>query len=121
MKKNIISLLAVTVMLCSCTTVYQSATEQAIPNGLHYDVKAKVNVSKQKISYTYYTDRSVRRGGVKNCINMAIHEALKKHGNADVLVQSEATVIKRKGFFGTKVKSVTVTGFPATFTEFENK
>ena len=58
---------------------------------------------------------------MQNCINMAIHEALKSHGNADVLVQSEATVIKRTGLFSNKIRSVTVTGYPATFTDFESK
>ena len=121
MKKNIILILATTAMLCSCRTVYQSASEESAPNGIHYEVQAKLDVSKQKISYTYYTDSSVRRGGLQNCINMAIHEALKSYGNADVLVQCESTITKRKGLFGSKIKSVTVTGFPATFTDFESK
>lgn len=121
MKKALFLLSVAACMLTSCHTIYQSASTQAVPNGLHTDVYAKMEVSQQKISYTYYTDKSVRRGGMQNCVNMAIHEALKSNGNADVLVQSEEAIIKRKGMFGSKIKSVTVTGYPAKYTQFESR
>ncbi len=79
-----------------------------------------MEVSPKKISYTLNTTPEIRRGGLQNCINSAIHEALKQHGNADVLVQTEKAIIERKGLFGKKVKSVTVTGYPARYVSFEN-
>lgn len=120
MKKSLLFLCAVVIMLCSCTTVKQSATTQQVANQIKSGVYAQLNVSSQKISYTYYPTSKVRRGGITNCVNAAISEALRSNGNADVLVQTEEVVIQHKGFLSKKIKSVTVTGFPAKYTNFES-
>lgn len=121
MKKNLLSLCAGTLLLCSCHTLKQTATSQPVDNVIQSEVHATLNVSQKKISYTYVPTSEVRRGGLQNCINTAIHEALINNGNADVLIQSENAVVERKGLFGRKVTRVTVTGFPATYTSFESK
>jgi hypothetical protein len=122
MKKSFLIFCAATAMLCSCTTVKQTASEQDVNSQIHSGVYATMEVSSKKISYTLNTTPEIRRGGVQNCINAAIHEALKIHGDADVLVQTEKAVIERRGLFGgKKVKSVTVKGYPAKYVSFENK
>lgn len=120
MKKSFLIFCATAAMLCSCTTVKQTASELDVNTQIHSGVYATMEVSPKKISYTLNTTPEIRRGGLQNCINSAIHEALKQHGNADVLVQTEKAIIERKGLFGKKVKSVTVTGYPARYVSFEN-
>ena len=77
-------------------------------------------VSDNKISYTLYPTRAIRKGGVNNIINVAVAEALEAN-DADVLVAPEYTIVsKRNFFFRTKVKEITVTGFPAKIKNFRN-
>lgn len=120
MKKSVLAFCAMAAMLCSCTAVKQTASEQDVNSQIRSGVYATMDVSNKKISYTLNTTPAIRRGGVQNCVNAAIHEALKQHGDADVLVQTEKAVIERKGLFGKKVRSVTVTGYPAKYVNFEN-
>lgn len=120
MKKLFLIMCATAGLLCSCTTVKQTASEQDVNCNIHSEVYATMNVSNTKISYKLNTTKSIRRGGLQNCINTAIHEALKQHGDADVLIQTEKTIVERKGMFGRKIRSVTVTGYPAKYINFEN-
>ena len=53
--------------------------------------------------------------------NTAVKELLMKSGNADVLVAPEFTFVKRRGLFGSKFKSVEVSGYPAKYKNFRNK
>ena len=62
----------------------------------------------------------MRKGGYQNCINAAVREALLQNGNADVLVEMQNTVVEREGLMGRKVKTVTVTGYPATYKEIKS-
>lgn len=121
MKKIIFSAFAAALMLCSCSTTRQTATEQQINSQItSTGVHAKLVVSPKKIVHTYYPESEVRRGGLQNCINAAIHEALEKNGGGDVLVQTEKTITTYKGLFRKSVKKITVTGYPATYTEFHS-
>ncbi len=101
--------------LSSCTTLVKTASSADVRTSMQSAVVGELKVSPEKISYTYYPPKKVRRGGKKNCINVAIHEALKQYGDADVLVETqEAMIIK----FGRKIKSITVTGYPASYVKF---
>ena len=42
------------------------------------------------------------------------------NGNADVLVESQQEIYVRQGLLGKKIKSVTVTGYPATYKNFKS-
>lgn len=79
---------------------------------------ADLDVSSEKISYTLVPTRKVRKGGLQNCINTAIKEALKANGNGDVLIETQQAVVQRAGLFACKIKSVTVTGYPAKYKNF---
>ena len=47
-------------------------------------------------------------------------EALKANGGGDVLIETQEAIVKRSGLFLRKIKSVTVTGYPATYKNFRN-
>lgn len=118
--KKILYVFAVALSMASCTTVHQSATTRAVNAPIVSAAVADMNVSSQKISFTYRPPKSIRRGGSQNCINAAVQEALERNGNADVLIEAQKSVIERKGMFGRKITSVTVTGFPAKYTNIQS-
>lgn len=117
MKKFFFILMASAFAMTSCTTVYKTASSQNVKPALAACVLSDLEVSNQKITYTYVPTSQVRRGGLQNCINTAISEALAANGGADVLIETQkATVVRR--LCGLSVKSVTVTGYPAKYKNF---
>ena len=80
---------------------------------------ADLDIKETKIVHTYRPSEEDRRAGVRNCVNTAIKEALAtKGGNADVLIETQEAIVEKTGLFGKKVKSVTVSGYPATYKNF---
>lgn len=114
MKKFLI-LAVVAASLSSCSIVRQTASVAEVDNKILAGAVADLEVAPQKITYTYKTKSSVRKGGYNNCVRTAVREALEKNGGADILVQEEVTSVTRIGLFGPKVKSVTVSGYPAKY------
>ena len=110
---------AVILCMASCKTARQSATTRAISAPIVAATTADLNITGQKITYTYLPDGKVRRGGLQNCINAAVREALKENGNADVLVETQEAHVTRKGLFGTKIQSITISGYPAKYSNFQ--
>lgn len=117
--KNVFGLLVV-VLLCvtSCTTFKQSASQRNVAAPIVAVSYADLDVSDQKITYTLRPTKKVRKGGLQNCINVAIAEALKANGGGDILVETQEAIVERVGFLGKKIKSVTVTGYPAKYKNF---
>lgn len=120
MKKSIIALSIVTLALSSCSTVYKTASQRDVTAPVAAAAIADFEVSPQKITYTLVPTRKVRSGGLQNCINTAVSEALKANGDGDVLIETQQAVIRRSGLFMRKIKSVTVTGYPAKYKNFRN-
>ncbi len=119
MKKLIfIGIAMMLLSLSSCSMLKQSAATQSVKNHMASAVVGELQVSSEKITYTYYPTLAVRKVSRINCINMAIHEALKKHGSGDILVETSEAIITKMGLFGRKIKSVTVSGYPATYVNF---
>ena len=118
MKKLIVMALVVMMAMASCTTVKKTSTTIDVNNALNSNSTVDLEVSGKRISYTYITEKKIRRGGLKNIYATAVKEALKENGNADVLVAPEYETRIRKGMFGTKVKAVIVSGYPATYQNF---
>ena len=114
MKKFFI-LAVVAASLSSCSIVQNTASVAEVDNKILAGAVADLEVAPQKITYTYKTKSSVRKAGFKNCVRTAIREALEKNGGADILVQEEVTAVTRIGLFGPKIKTVTVTGYPAKY------
>ena len=81
---------------------------------------ADLEISNQKISYTYYPKKAERKSGFKHILNNATAAALKENGNADVLVERQyEAVVKKRLIRKDKVKSITVTGYPGTYKNFQ--
>lgn len=106
--------------LASCTTTRQSATTRSITAPVMSAATAELSVSPQKVTYVYETSRSIRKGGVQNCINAAIRELLARNGDADVLVEAQEAVVERSGLFGSKITRVTVSGYPAKYKNIQS-
>lgn len=119
MKKLALFLLVVSLGMTSCSSVYKTASTRNVNAPLVAAVISDLEVSNQKITYTYPTNE-VRKGGLKNCINTAIREALLQNGKGDILIETQEAVVQRYGFFGKKIKSVTVTGYPAKYKNFRS-
>lgn len=119
-KLNLLALAICAMSLSSCvTTRTMTATEKDVANSMISIAFADLDVSEQKLSYTYVPSKDVRKAGERNCLNVAIREALKKKGNdADVLVETQEATITRYGLFSKKIKSITVTGYPAKYKNF---
>lgn len=115
MRKVILAVLTVMALgITSCSSIHKTAAVEEISTGVAAYSTADLNISPNKISYTYRPTKAERRGGNKNAIECAVAEALKANGNADVLVAPQYEIKKRRG----NVKQVTVTGFPATYSNF---
>lgn len=108
----------VTLCLSSCTTITKTASSIEVESCLKSETNTDMEVENSRISYTYYPKKSVRRAGLKNVKATAVAEALKANGNGDVLVEPQFETRIRRGLLGTKIKSVTVTGYPAKYKNF---
>ena len=119
MKKILFIIVVVATTLCfsSCSTLKNSATYSKTSINPVTAVMADVEVSPKKITHTYIPSKNVLKGGLKNVISSAVKEALEVHGSGDVLVALE-TQIKYKSL--NKIESVTVSGYPAKYTNFKN-
>jgi hypothetical protein len=119
MKKALL-FLAVAAMVTSCSSA------KLINSATHSKAKAiqpvtalyaDLSVSPTKISYFLIPSKTVLKGGYDNVVNTAVREALIANGNADVLVAME-TQIKHNA--DGEIESITVTGYPATYTNFRS-
>ena len=117
--KKLIFVLLVAVACQSCSTVHTTATERDVKAPIVSAVIGDLDVSDQKISFTYEPTKRVRRGGVQNCINSAIALALDE-GKYDVLVETQQAIVERKGLFKRKISKVIVTGYPAKYKNFRS-
>lgn len=115
--KKVFLAVACVALMASCSTIRKSSVSTLdVATSLASSSTADLQVSPTKISYTYLPTRADRKTGLKNVLNNAITEALKVNGNADVLVHMNYdAVMKKRG----KVKSVVVTGYPATYKNFK--
>ena len=109
-------LAVVTLMLASCTQTMTTVTSTNLEtkSQLLTATTADLDVQESRISYTMTPSEAIRLGGKENVINAAVHEALQKYGNADVLVDLEHVIEYRDG----KIVSITVSGHPAKCKNF---
>lgn len=120
MKKCLLAV-SVLLMITSCQTVKKSSATIEVRNDIESKVKADLVISNERITYSYRPKKKVRRGGYENIKSVAVSEALRANGNADILVEPQYETVIRRGLTGKKVKSVTVTGYPASYKSFKTK
>jgi hypothetical protein len=116
--KKLFLIAAVAIMAASCSTSMKTYTATAIDtrSQLQTATTADLIVSETRISYTMRPTEAIQRGGEKNVINAAVHEALLQYGNSDLLVDLEY-VLEYKD---SKIESITVTGHPAKYTNYRS-
>lgn len=120
--KKILFVMLIASMCTSCSVLRKSSsTSQNVESSLKSATIADLEVSKQKISYTYRPNKQDRKAGINHVVSNAVAAALKNSGNADVLIERQYEAIyKVRLLGGKKIKTVTVTGYPATYKNFRN-
>ncbi len=119
--KKILLAAVVLLGLASCTTTSRTASTIDVNNQLKSDANVDLDVSQKRASFTIEPSKKIRRGGLRNVKAYAVSEALRYNAEADVLVEPQFEVKIRTGLFGNKkIKSVTVTGYPAKYKNFRN-
>lgn len=118
--KKIIYITAMIISLASCSTLRKStATTMNVETSITSKNTAELVVSDKKITYTYNPKKIDRKAGMKHMVTNAVAAALKENGNADVLIQKEQEIVYRVNMFGVKkVRTITITGYPASYRNF---
>lgn len=110
--------------MTSCKTIHSTAEYKDPTTFLRNVTVADLEVSRDRISFTYEPSREVRRGGDQNVIKAAIREALRVNGGGDVLVDLEYITVSKfsiKFFYSrSAIRQITVSGYPAKYTNFHS-
>jgi len=121
--KKIFILSITAMMVVGCTTTTKTARTESVPYSMYNATIADLEVAPARITYTTKPSKDIQKGGIKNVKQAAIQEALTQNGNADLMLEPEFVISHKKGPFGifiNKVKSITVTGRPATYKNFRS-
>lgn len=119
MKQILLGLLLI-ISVSSCSLLRTStSTTMNVDSSLTSTTTADLQVSDVKISYTYYPKKQERKAGLNHVISNAVAAALKENGNADILVERQYEAVFKLRMLGKKIKSVTITGYPATYKNFK--
>ena len=121
--KKIIFAVAAVFTLASCTTITKTARTESVPYSMYNATIADLKVGPARITHTIKPSKQINKGGISNVKQAVIQEALTANGNADLLLEPQFVISHKKGPFGwiiNKVTSITVTGRPATYTNFRS-
>lgn len=114
-KQMLFAAAAAVLMLSSCSTITHTASTEAVDTEIFNRSNADLDVASKKITFTYNPDASHRRAGKKAVLRAAVAKALEANGDGDVLVAPQFEVKETRGLFTTKIKYVTVKGYPAKY------
>lgn len=118
MNKYLCLLALPVLMLSSCETLTKTAKTADVEASLQSVVVADLNVADHRVTSTMDVTPSVRRGGFKNIKQAVEAKALEENGNADILLEPQYVVEKKRNLFGSKVTRITVSGRPASYKDF---
>lgn len=118
--KRFFFLALVSLILASCSLHKASiAAVDVYSPDVETITMASLKVMPQKITYRYMPDKyDAKRLKVNQNVQNAIFHALRENGGADELVEVSYYVTMHYGFFGKRVKSILVSGYPAYYTNF---
>lgn len=119
--KKIFLFAALVMLTASCSVVRRAMVETTPVNSpaVETTTMATLEVSPNKISYNYVPDRkSAKSLPLKQLIRNAVYAALEANGNADELVEVSYSVASKRGFFSKRVRSISVSGYPAYYVDF---
>lgn len=114
-KQMLFAAAAAVLMLSSCSTITHTASTEAVDTEIFNRSNADLDVAAKKITYTYNPDAAHRRAGKNAVLRATVAKALEANGDADVLVAPQFEVKETRGLFTTKIKYVTVKGYPAKY------
>ena len=126
MKKILfLSLMFIALVATSCKITDASATYQHPSTYINTATVADLEVSNERISFTFQPSNQVRRGGNQNVIKAAIREALRINGGGDVLVDLEYITVSKCFLWArilglSPIHEVTVSGYPARSKNFHS-
>ena len=118
--KKFFLLVCVAFAVSSCQTIRSTATHKTVDIQPVGALIADLEVSPKRISYTMTPHRRVQRGGFENIKSTAIREALQNNGGGDVLVGLEVQTKSVRFLCWRTITSITVSGYPAKYTNFTN-
>ena len=124
-KTSFMLLMSLVIGVTSCRITDVTASYQDPKSVLNTATVADLDVSNERISFTFKPSVQVRRGGNANVIRTAIREALRVNGGGDLLVdleyitRSTAPLFSRL-FLLSPIGEVTVSGYPAKYKNFHN-
>lgn len=119
--KKVFFLLSAALAVASCTTITKTAATADMPASLYSATVADLKVSPERITYTMNPSKAIQRGGFSNVKRAVENEALTKYGNADLLVEPEYIVTRKRGWFRQWIiTSITVTGRPAHYVNYHS-
>lgn len=119
--KKFLLIAAVVFMAASCSMVHTAQVESTsvYSPAVETTTMATLEVSSKKISYRYVPDRkSAKTLSQKQLIQNAIYAALEENGNADELVEVSYYISAKRGFFSKRIRSISVSGYPAYYVDF---
>ncbi len=120
MKKSFGLFALFAILLSSCQTITQTARTADISASLQSVAVADLEVDDQRITHTMSPSKDIRRGGLSNIKQAVEYEALSKHGNADLLLEPQYVISKKRSLFGSKITSISVSGRPARYKNFRS-
>lgn len=118
MKKSFGLLMLLALFLTSCQTQLKTARTAVTDASLRSVAVADLEVADERITYTMEPSKDIQRAGLSNVKQAAEQEALTKHGNADVLLDPQYVITKKRTLFGSRISSITVSGRPAFYRNF---
>ena len=105
-------------MFASCSTTTKTATSLDVPNSIHSSNTTDLIISPTKVSLNNWEPtKKIKNGGKENVKKAAIAELLQQNGNADVLVAPQFEYTSKRG----SIKRISVSGYPARYTNFQVK
>ena len=119
--KKILSVLAVAAMFCSCHVMQSNVKVVNVKAPVLSATVASLSVEEKPITYTYTPSKTESKAlSVSQLVENAQFLALQQHGSGDVLVNVSYKLDVKKFLAFRRVNSITITGYPASYTNFRN-
>ncbi len=112
-------LAAATMLFASCAVNRAGVQTTTVQPEIEAKTKATLVVSPKRVSYTYVpTKTNAKTLTIDQLVQNATYMALQANGNADVMVKVNYNVVMKWSFFGKRVKSISISGYPAHYRDF---
>ncbi len=120
MRRSIGLLAIAALLLSSCDVLQKTAKTVDTTSSIKNFTVADVKVAENRISKTIEPSKEIQRGGIENIKQAVEAAALAENGNADVLMDPQYVISKKRTLFGSKITSITVTGRPGFYTNYRS-